>query len=415
MSNIKIRSIQTDSEHEVALARIEEIFDAPAETQENDELNVLLDLVELYEKKRYPIEMPDPISAIEFRMDQAGLTQADLVPYIGSRSKVSEVLSGKRDLTMSMARALHKHLGIPADVLLQERAASFDDSMEGIDFERFPLRAMAKRGWIENVPHLKDHAEELIRGLIGQAGGLKVASNPFYRKNDQRRINAKTDPYSLQAWCWKVMASANEDADAKKYEYDQGRVDIGFLKEVARLSSNAGGPRLAKTFLAENGIALVIVSHLPKTHLDGAALRLADGRPVVGLTLRYDRIDNFWFTLMHELAHVGRHGYIEDNQFVDDMTLRNVKGIAEDSTEIEADEWAEDALIPKDVWADSPVRDDPTPMSVIQLATWLEIHPAIVAGRVRYERGNYRLLSQFVGSGQVRKHFDLDDTGRRSD
>lgn len=129
MNSAKIKSIQTDSEHESALAYIEEIFDAPARTQENDELNVLLDLVELYEKKRYPVEMPDLISAIEFRMDQAGLTQADLVPYIGSRSKVSEVLSGKRDLTMSMARALHKHLGIPADVLLQERTASFDDSM----------------------------------------------------------------------------------------------------------------------------------------------------------------------------------------------------------------------------------------------------------------------------------------------
>lgn len=412
---VTIKPIKNDADLDNAVSRIRELLDNESEIQDDEELNILLDLVEIYEKKRYPIEMPDPISAIEFRMDQAGLTQADLVPYIGSRSKVSEVLSGKRDLTMSMARALHKHLGIPADVLLQERAASFDDSMEDIDFERFPLRAMAKRGWIENVPHLKDHAEELIRRLIDQAGGLKVAGNPFYRKNDQSRMNAKTDPYSLQAWCWKVLASANEDVNAKKYEYDQDRVDIEFLKQVARLSSKVDGPRLAKEFLAENGIALAIVPHLPKTHLDGAALRLADGRPVVGLTLRYDRIDNFWFTLMHELAHVGRHGDIEDNQFVDDMTLRNVKGIAEDSTEIEADEWAEDALIPNDVWANSPVRDDPTPMSVIQLATWLEIHPAIVAGRVRYERGNYRLLSQFVGSRQVRKHFDLDDTGRRSD
>ena len=412
---VTIKSIKNDADLDNAVARIRELLDNEAGIQDDEELNILLDLVEHYESKKYPIEMPDPISAIEFRMDQAGLTQADLVPYIGSRSKVSEVLSGKRDLTMSMARALHKHLGIPADVLLQERAASFDDSLEGIDFERFPLRTMAKRGWIENVTHLKDHAEELVCGLIDQAGGLKVASNPFYRKNDQRRVNAKTDSYSLQAWCWKVMASANEDGGIRRCEYDQDSVDINFLKEVARLSSKADGPRLAKTFLAENGIALIIVPHLPKTHLDGAALRLADGRPVVGLTLRYDRIDNFWFTLMHELAHVGRHGDIEDNQFVDDMTLRNVKGIAEDSTEIEADEWAEDALIPKDVWANSIVRDDPTPMSVIQLATWLEIHPAIVAGRVRYERGNYRLLSQFVGSGQIRKHFDLNDNGRKSD
>ena len=108
------------------MARIDEIFDAEEGTPEGDELDVLVDLVMYYESKTVDIGFPDPISAIEFRMDQAGLTQRDLIPYIGSRSKVSEVLSGKRDLTMSMARALHEHLGIPADVLLQKPGAEFD-------------------------------------------------------------------------------------------------------------------------------------------------------------------------------------------------------------------------------------------------------------------------------------------------
>ena len=166
-----IKPIRTEEDHKRALARIDEIFDAEEGTPEGDELDVLVELVMYYESKTVDIGFPDPISAIEFRMDQAGLTQRDLIPYIGSRSKVSEVLSGKRDLTMSMARALHEHLGIPADVLLQKPGAEFDVALDEIEPRRFPLKEMAKRGWIPQIRDLIDHADELLRGLIDQAGG----------------------------------------------------------------------------------------------------------------------------------------------------------------------------------------------------------------------------------------------------
>ena len=95
----------------------------------------------------------------------------------------------------------------------------------------------------------------------------------------------------------------------------------------------------------------MIERHLPRTYLDGAALRLGDGRPVIALTLRYDRIDSFWFCLLHELAHVGRHMDAGAGAaFVDDLTLRKVEGTREDRREAEADEWAEEALIPRAVW-----------------------------------------------------------------
>ena len=110
---------------------------------------------------------------------------------------------------------------------------------------------------------------------------------------------------------------------------------------------------------------------------------------------------------MHELAHVGLHmDHHCDDGFVDDHTLRGAPGTRAGSKEVEADEWAEEALIPWSIWEDSLVRTRPTAMAVIDLAYELGIHPAIIAGRVRYERGNYRLLSQFVGSNQVRGHFD---------
>ena len=136
------------------------------------------------------------------------------------------------------------------------------------------------------------------------------------------------------------------------------------------------------------------VRHLQRTHLDGAAVLLVDGRPVIGLTLRYDRIDNFWYTLMHELAHVSLHldNGGEDTAFVDDHSLRGVEAAAGDSKEAQADRMAEDALIPPDVWEASSVILNRPYDGVLDLAQKRKVHPAVVAGRVRYELVNYRLL-----------------------
>ena len=129
---------------------------------------------------------------------------------------------------------------------------------------------------------------------------------------------------------------------------------------------------------------------------------------MVGLTLRHDRIDSFWFCLLHELAHVGRHlDTDKGNAFVDDMTLRKVEGEREDSKERQVDDWVEEALIPKTAREASAVKDHPTPMAVMNLANALNIHPAIVAGKVRYKQQNYRLLSQFVGTGEVRRQLGM--------
>ena len=116
MANVK--PIWTEKDYEAALARVAELMDAAPGSPEGDALDVLVDLVELYESKHEPMGYPSPLAAIEFRMDQGGLSPRDLIPFIGSRAKVSEVLSGKRAITMPMARALHEHLGIPVDVLL---------------------------------------------------------------------------------------------------------------------------------------------------------------------------------------------------------------------------------------------------------------------------------------------------------
>ncbi len=115
---MRAKVIKTETDYDAALARIEKLMDAKRNTPQGDELELLSLLVHDYEEKTFPIDKPDPVKAIRFRMEQQGLQPKDLVPFLGSRSRVSEVLSGRRNLSLKMIRALVKGLGIPAEVLL---------------------------------------------------------------------------------------------------------------------------------------------------------------------------------------------------------------------------------------------------------------------------------------------------------
>ena len=113
-----IRPIKTEEDYYRALKRIEELWGAKKDTPERDELDLLVTIVEAYEMKNFPITPPDPVDAIKFRMDQMGMTNADMVKYLGSQSRVSEILNRKRNLSLGMIKRLYKELNIPAEVLL---------------------------------------------------------------------------------------------------------------------------------------------------------------------------------------------------------------------------------------------------------------------------------------------------------
>jgi HTH-type transcriptional regulator / antitoxin HigA len=117
---IRVRPIRNEEDYEVVLAEVDELMDAAPGTPEGDRLDVLVTLIEAYEARHWDIDLPDPIEAIQVRMEQKNLRQADLVPMIGSRGRVSEVLSRKRALTLPMIRRLAEGLDLGADVLIQE-------------------------------------------------------------------------------------------------------------------------------------------------------------------------------------------------------------------------------------------------------------------------------------------------------
>lgn len=120
----RLEAIKNERDYEVALAEIERLMDAKLGTPSGDRLDVLTTLVEAYEHKRWRIDPPDPIEAIKLRMDQRGLSRRDLEPLLGSKSRVSEILSRKRPLTITMIRRLHQRLDIPAESLIKPTASA---------------------------------------------------------------------------------------------------------------------------------------------------------------------------------------------------------------------------------------------------------------------------------------------------
>jgi HTH-type transcriptional regulator/antitoxin HigA len=150
---------------------------------------------------------------------------------------------------------------------------------------------------------------------------------------------------------------------------------------------------------------MVVEHHLPRTRLDGAAMLTEEGVPVVALTIRYDRLDNFWFTLLHECGHVVRHlaGPIRADtvEYFDDLDVQD----AGDSREREADEFARESLVPSAQWQASAVAFAPSVDAATALADEVGVSPAVIAGRVRHEKRNFRLLNPLVGAGKVRPLF----------
>jgi HTH-type transcriptional regulator/antitoxin HigA len=167
------------------------------------------------------------------------------------------------------------------------------------------------------------------------------------------------------------------------------------------LTKDKDGPRKARDLLLGKGIALVVERHLSGTYLDGAAMISPMGYPVVALTLRYDRLDNFWFVLFHELGHVFLHLYTSTRfDFFDEED-----GIDGDAVEQEADKFALECLVPDNAWRQCLSRFALTEESVRIDAEKLGIDASIIAGRIRKERKNYLILNDLIGSGTVRSQF----------
>lgn len=264
----------------------------------------------------------------------------------------------------------------------------------------YPLAEMFKRGWFEDfggtLAQAKRNASYLIEQFYRDAN---VSQNIMAMHKKKVRIGGVVNYNALTAWQTRAIHIANKQ---KLYQnYESRRLTHDWFSELARLSQYDDGPLLARDWLLENGIHFVVERHLQQTHLDGAALRHPSGAPVVVVTLRHDRLDNFWFVLFHELAHIKLHFPLsDDTDYFDDTDIRS------DDIESEADKFALNALVPEESWKNCLSRFSVAAEIVREEAKQLQIHPSILAGRIRYEQQNYVVLNDTVGYGEVRRHFE---------
>ena len=393
-----IKIIKTEKEYELALAEIEKLMDAEPNSPEVDKLEVLSLLIEKYEQEHYPIDMPDPISAIKFRMEQQGLRQKDLIPYIGSQPMVSAVLNGKRELSKEMIRQLHKGLGIPYEVLIQDPDKTYQEQQ--YDVHDFPFNEMVHQGYFPNykkVPNAKLVGERLLDELFSNF--QNKMTSPVYCRHGQKQV----DRNALLAWQAFVLKTI-QDEPLPQYRHEN--LNETFLNQLLHFSNYETGVLLVKEHLNKIGIHFIIAEHLPKTYLDGASFISPDGAPVIGLTLRYDRLDNFWFTLFHELAHVKLHLSEDPNQAFFDETFKDSYENCEPH-ELQANQFAWEKMIPNEFWVEKvlPQISNLNNKDIIDYAEKLTINPAIIAGRIRHELGDYSSFSNLIGNAKVREKF----------
>jgi HTH-type transcriptional regulator/antitoxin HigA len=375
---MNVAPIRSEAHYEAALERIAALI-GKNDQRSRDELEVLQTLVEKWDREHNVMALPTPVEAIRFRMQQSNLKPRDLEPYIGHKSKVSEVLGGRRPLSIDMIRALHRHLEIPLASLV---GADDNDRNE----PRLTKSAMNKLATFGVLKQRESYSAFLSRAFAGNP------SAAILRKTRTERTNAKTDLSALEAWCAAVLVKASSFKPPKK----RRAVTREFGRELARLSVKSDGPSLVKDFLAHAGVAFVVLEHMPGTFLDGAAVCRADGTPVIAMTVRHDRLDNFWFTLLHEYAHVCCHLVGETRIIFDDLEVK-----PSDTIEKEADEFAQSSLVPPNI-AQRLASSELTPEDVVRIAAEAEVHSAIVAGRWQRDHNDYRRFAKMLGRGEVR-------------
>ena len=341
-----------------------------------------------------------PSILVEARI-AAGMSQTNLAQMLGIKPQQIQRYEASNYMGASLARLIEisKILNVHSAGLFEGDRTTHGAvvswaNADDIVWQQFPINEMRKRRWFD-LPRGADVVHRVKEYILEAAGPEFLTA--FHRK----KVNFGTIPneYSLLAWQARVLERAR--AKVAHSRLPEFVLDDRWLPALVALTRRADGPRRARDLLARKGIVLITEEHLPGTYLDGAAMLTDDGRPVVGLTLRYDRLDNFWFVLLHELGHVFLHlmtGLRYD--FFDE------EGPSEgDRVELEADKFALNRLISDEAWDQCLSRFAMTEEAVRLDAETLGIDASIIAGRIRKEQGDYAILNNLVGQDRVRSQF----------
>ena len=338
---------------------------------------------------RTPAEVFPPGEFIRDELEERGWTQIDLAKITGRpASSINLIITGKTSVTPETASELANAFGTSPQFWLNLESAyqlsKIDVENEVIRerakvFESAPVNEMQKRGWIKPTKTISELQECLAAFFaLPEIGRLKAAT---------MRATGRESEFTPEqlAWCVRALQLAKA-VPAKKFTNKSFADGLPQLRALADFPENA---RSVPKVLSEMGIRFVVVEHLQKSKIDGAALWLGENweKPVIALSLRYDRIDSFWHTLFHELSHIKN----KDEYAVDvDMVSADRCLSSESLSEVEnrANAEAAEMLLPNEKLQSFIVRTRPYYSSerLIQFANLIKIHPGIIAGQLQFRK-----------------------------
>ena len=350
--------------------------------------------------ERVAAEVFSPGEYIKEFLEGRGWTQDDLAAILGRPLQlVNEIILDKRGITPETAKGLAEAFGTSAQLwlnldsgwqLYKARSTQPDPAiaLRARIYSKGPIKEMVKRGWIEfssNPEVLKQRVLDFyqIENLADSPPVVPAAA----RKSTS--YDALTP--AQQSWMCRAMHLGQTlDVSSK---FDSKRVDDLIVRLRAYLT-HPEEIRHLPDVLAEFGIRFLVIEHLAKTKIDGACLWLDEKSPIIAVSLRYDRIDYFWFTLMHELGHAARGDGWRNAFLALDVRLVGEQSLTREEKpdfEIETDEFAEEALIPQDQFDDFVSRKGPlfSERDIRGFASLHEVHPGLVVGQLHYRGTKY--------------------------
>lgn len=326
-----------------------------------------------------------------------GYSQKDLAWRLGVKEQQVQRWEAERygQISLKNYNRVAALLGVrlTADMPDQPAFRGLDKVIDGVS--KSEIKKILKHGR-ENGWFAEDFTEAELRRYIaenridfGSPGLLRTGLN----------VVDHTEDVMLHAWRARVTARAREVFASVEDVHEP--LELKWMPGLVRLSNDTRGPLRAVEVLADRGIVLIVEPQVPGLKIDGAAF-IVDGRPVIGMTVRTDTVDNFWFTLMHELAHVTLH--FSTGLAVGFYDQTDQEGSVDEQEE-EANRFASNLLIPEERWRRSTARIAKSAAVIERFANELGIHPAIVFGRIRKERGEWSLFANKIGRNTVRKLF----------
>lgn len=353
---------------------------------------------------RIPAEVFPPGEFLQDELDARGWTQVEFAEIIGRPPRlINEIIAAKRSITSETAKEFAAALGTSAQFWLnletayqlsRTRPVSENIAKSAKLREKFPVREMIKRGWIEASPN-SDVIETQVLNFFNLSSVDEELTIPHAAKKSQRSYDSKVTTVQL-AWIYRVKQIANSISVPKFSEKELREA----IPKLQNLLSEPEEIRHIPRILMECGIRFIIVEALPSSKIDGVTIWLDDNSPVIGMSLSRDQIDNFWFVLRHEIEHILNHDGKKDGYLVDvDLSGENVSTNGDlPKEELLANQAAANFCVSSEKIMSFINRKNPFfyEKDVIAFAVLQKVHPGLVVGQIQFRLNKYDWLRKHL-------------------